>query len=66
MLYSRSESPFCGPMDCVTCQKTEVEIRMHKCPICFKPICEDCGHREYGRAFCSSRCAFQFFFGDDD
>ncbi len=66
MLYSRSESPVCGPMDCVTCQKTEVEIRMHKCPICFKPICQDCGHREYGRAFCSSRRAYQFFFGDDD
>jgi hypothetical protein len=53
-------------MDCVNCQKTEVEIRMHKCPICFKPICEDCGHREYGRAFCSPRCAYQFFFSDDD
>ncbi len=53
-------------MDCTICQKTEVEIRMHKCPICFKPVCEDCGYREYGRTFCSPSCASQFFFGDDE
>jgi hypothetical protein len=53
-------------MDCATCHKDEREVRIHKCPICFKPICDDCGRREYGRVFCSSRCADQFFFGDDE
>ena len=42
-------------MDCVTCQKNETEVRIHKCPICFRPTCEDCGRREYGRVFCSPR-----------
>jgi hypothetical protein len=26
----------------------------------------ECGRREYGRIFCSQRCAHLFFFGDDD
>lgn len=53
-------------MDCVICNKDEVEARLHKCPICFRWVCDDCGKRDYGRTFCSSRCADQFFFGDDD
>jgi len=53
-------------MDCVICQKNEVEVRMHKCPICFKPACEECGRKEYGRIFCGPLCADQFFFGDDE
>ena len=36
-------------MDCINCQKTELEVIIHKCPICFKPTCDDCGRREYGR-----------------
>jgi hypothetical protein len=51
---------------CVTCQKSEEEVTLHKCPICFKLVCNDCAKREYGRVFCSKRCADQFFFGDDD
>jgi hypothetical protein len=53
-------------MECGSCRRTEVEVRVHKCPICFKLICDDCGRREYGRVFCSQRCADQFFFGDDE
>ena len=53
-------------MDCVNCQKDELEMQIYKCPICFKPTCDDCGRREYGRVFCSSRCADQFFFADDE
>ena len=53
-------------MNCLVCQKSEVEISLHKCPICFSWVCDDCGHREYGRVFCSRRCSYQFFFGDDD
>ena len=54
------------PTICVACQKTEEEKTLQKCPICFKWVCMDCGRREYGRTFCSSRCANLFFFGDED
>jgi hypothetical protein len=53
-------------MNCEACQKSEVEATLHKCPTCFKVICGDCGRRDYGRVFCSKRCADQFFFGDED
>jgi hypothetical protein len=53
-------------MNCVICQKDEQESTLQKCPICFKLACDDCAHRAYGRAFCTKRCADQFFFGDDD
>jgi hypothetical protein len=52
--------------NCVTCQKSDEEVTLQKCPICFKWVCLDCGKREYGRTFCSMRCAHLFFFGDDD
>jgi hypothetical protein len=29
-------------------------------------VCHDCGAREYGRVFCSQRCAYLFFFGDEE
>ena len=54
------------PTTCITCQKSEEEASLQKCPICFKWVCMDCGRREYGRIFCSQRCAHLFFFGDDD
>ncbi len=63
MLYSAAKA---HPMECFQCQKNEMEILLHKCPICFKWVCEDCGRHDYGRLFCSRRCADQFFFGDDD
>jgi hypothetical protein len=53
-------------MVCVICQKDEQDTTLLKCPICFKMVCHDCGRREYGRSFCSDRCAQVFFFGDDD
>ncbi len=53
-------------MVCTVCQKDEQEVTLSKCPICFKPVCQDCGRREYGRVFCSQRCAHLFFFGDDE
>jgi hypothetical protein len=53
-------------MDCIACQRNEQDARLDKCPICFKWVCEDCGHRSFGRLFCTKRCADQFFFGDDD
>jgi hypothetical protein len=53
-------------MICVICQKDDQEVTLYKCPICFKLTCSECTKREYGRTFCSKRCADQFFFGDDD
>jgi hypothetical protein len=53
-------------MNCVNCNREETETSLDKCPICFKRVCEACSVRQYGRTFCSRRCADQFFFGDDD
>jgi hypothetical protein len=53
-------------MQCTVCEKDEVEATLSKCPICFKWVCQECGTREYGRLFCSRRCADQFFFGEDE
>lgn len=53
-------------MTCVNCQKNDEEATLVKCPICFKMVCHECGRKEYGRVFCSQRCAHLFFFGDDD
>jgi len=53
-------------MECIRCQKSDLELTLHKCPICFKWICADCGENQYGRIFCSRKCADGFFFGDDD
>jgi hypothetical protein len=53
-------------MVCAGCQKDEQEVSLQKCPICFKWVCPDCGKRDYGRTFCSQRCAHLFFFGDEE
>jgi len=53
-------------MNCVACEKDDKEFTLYKCPICFKLVCSECAKREYGRTFCSRKCADQFFFGDDD
>ena len=54
------------PMECVSCQVDDQEHKLHKCPICFKWVCDNCGHQSYGRIFCAKKCADAFFFGDDD
>jgi hypothetical protein len=53
-------------MNCAVCGRSDQEISLYKCPICFKHICDDCSNRAFGRVFCSKMCADQFFFGDDD
>jgi hypothetical protein len=53
-------------MDCSSCQISDLDIRLHKCPICFKWVCDECAHKSFGRMFCSKKCSEQFFFGDDD
>jgi hypothetical protein len=58
---------YCGrSMVCLTCQKDEREVTLVKCPICFQHVCVECGRKEYGRVFCSQRCAYLFFFGEEE
>jgi hypothetical protein len=51
---------------CIHCNGNDQDLRLNKCPICFKWVCDNCGHRSMGRVFCARKCADQFFFGDDD
>ena len=53
-------------MECVSCAGDDQDNTLHKCPICFKLACDNCGYRSFGRIFCSKKCADAFFFGDDD
>ena len=53
-------------MNCIECQRDEMETTLNKCPSCFKLICVDCGTQAMGRVFCTKRCAEEFFWGDDD
>lgn len=53
-------------MECVGCNVDDREIRLHKCPICFKWVCDNCAVHAFGRLFCARKCADAFFFGDDD
>jgi hypothetical protein len=57
-------------VECSACKLNdddpETYVRLGKCPICFKLVCDNCAVRAFGRAFCSKRCSDQFFFGDDD
>ena len=51
---------------CITCGGSDQNLRLEKCQICFKWTCQACGTAQYGRTFCSKKCADAFFFGDDD
>ena len=53
-------------MECVTCNTSDKDQRLEKCPICFRWTCVTCGVGQYGRIFCTRKCADTFFFGDDD
>ncbi|HEV7501034.1 MAG TPA: hypothetical protein VGQ33_13565 [Vicinamibacteria bacterium] len=53
-------------MECVTCNASDVDKHLEKCPICFKWVCEACETHAFGRHFCTKKCADVFFYGDDD
>ncbi len=55
-----------GPLECVTCKKSDAETRLQKCPICFKYYCDEHGYSMSGRKFCSQFCAEYFFFAEPD
>ena len=55
-------------MECIGCRANDndQDVRLNKCPICFKWACDNCAFHSFGRLFCSKKCSEQFFFGDDD
>ena len=56
-----------GAMECVACKVSDQDVRLHKCPICHKYICEEHKFVRSGRIFCSAFCAAYFFHeGDED
>jgi hypothetical protein len=51
---------------CGKCNQAPDVMRLHKCIICFKLVCDKCGVRRYGQMFCSEACARIFFFPDEE
>lgn len=51
---------------CAACEKEQPAWALKACPMCGRVVCVKCAVFEYGRTFCSSGCAAQFFYGDGD
>lgn len=51
---------------CSQCNQTSNVLRVLKCAICFKPVCEKCATRRYAQIFCSHVCAKSFLLDDSD
>jgi hypothetical protein len=51
---------------CYECERTREEVRLSKCPICFKFYCDEHSFDMSGRTFCSNGCAEYFFFSEED
>ena len=50
---------------CSQCKKTSNVLRILKCVLCFKPVCEKCAVRQYGQKFCSQNCAKSFLLDEN-
>jgi len=46
---------------CSHCNQTSNILRILKCAVCFKPVCEKCAVGRYAQKFCSEDCAKGFF-----
>ncbi len=46
---------------CSICKEASDVVRLLKCPMCFKAVCERCAVRRYAHTFCSSACVRLFF-----
>jgi hypothetical protein len=53
-------------VDCLSCNASDLDQHLHKCPICFKWACDNCATHAFGRHFCSKKCSDEFFYGDDE
>jgi hypothetical protein len=51
---------------CKTCNKTESDTSLYRCPICFKHVCGEHAFNYSGRIFCDKHCADYFFLADED
>jgi len=51
---------------CAVCGETPKVLRLVKCVICFRQICEGCALRRYAKVFCSEDCSKTFFFDEGD
>jgi hypothetical protein len=48
---------------CSKCNQVSKILRLAKCALCFRLVCEKCAVRKYGQKFCGEDCARSFFFG---
>jgi hypothetical protein len=44
----------------------EYAYALPRCPVCRRPVCDECAHRMGGNVFCSTECAHAFFFGGEE
>ena len=51
---------------CRTCERSEDDVRLSKCPVCHKGFCDEHSYSMSGRRFCSRGCALHFFFDEDE
>ncbi|MCS7183508.1 MAG: hypothetical protein NZ869_10425 [Thermoanaerobaculum sp.] len=51
---------------CPRCNQPRPGWSVRQCPICGQFSCMRCGVLQYGRQFCSPRCAAFFFHGDPE
>ncbi len=51
---------------CRHCGKSNDEVPLHKCQICFKYFCDEHAVPTSGVSFCSAGCGEYYFFVDPD
>ena len=51
---------------CHECKRGDDEIRLYRCPTCYKQVCEEHAFRLSGLAFCCRACGEYFFHADPD
>ena len=52
-------------ISCTQCKQTSNVLRMLKCVVCFKQVCEQCAVARYAQKFCSKDCANSFFLDEN-
>jgi len=51
---------------CAKCNQSSDVLRLVKCVLCFKMVCENCALRRYAKLFCSDACAKTYYFDTDE
>jgi len=55
-----------GMATCAKCDQASKILRLHKCAVCFKLVCDKCAVQRYAQMFCSHHCVKIFFFSDEE